>query len=263
GAKPPDFAHLPMMLAPNGEKLSKRHGAVSVGEYRDQGYLPDAVLNYLVRFGWSHGDQEVFSKQELVNAFNWEACGRGDGKFDAKKFLAIQQAHMKDNDQSGELLTSDANYTQLAKEFLGEKGIFNIDSTKLERALRHGVRARARTFVEAAQMLDYLFREPPELEEAAKKVLVPEAAPRIRMLLDGANAIDSASWNLDALKKINDACVAAEKEKGFKDIMQPMRVALAGRTATIGLAEIMDVIGRDVSIARLERAITVAEGRAT
>ena len=84
-----------MMLAPSGEKLSKRHGAVSVAEYRDQGYAPDAVLNYLVRFGWSHGDQEVFSKDELVEAFAWEACGRGDGKFDAKKFLAIDHEHLK------------------------------------------------------------------------------------------------------------------------------------------------------------------------
>jgi hypothetical protein len=80
GAKVPDFAHLPMMLAPNGEKLSKRHGAVSVTEYRDKGYSPMAVLNYLARFGWSHGDQEVFSRQELIDAFSWEACGRGDGK---------------------------------------------------------------------------------------------------------------------------------------------------------------------------------------
>ncbi len=267
GAKPPDFAHLPMMLAPNGEKLSKRHGAVSVGEYREQGYLPDAVLNYLVRFGWSHGDQEIFSKQELIDAFNWEACGRGDGKFDAKKFLAIQHAHMKDDDQSGAPLTSDAQYTQFTKEFLGKKGILNVDDAKLAKALKHGVRARARTFVETAQMLEYMMKEPPDLEEAAKKVLVPENAPRIRMLLEGIEAI-AHPWSSDpdarfaALKKVTDACVAAEKEKGLKDIMQPMRVALAGRTATIGLAEIMDVIGREFSIARLERAIALAEGNA-
>ena len=84
-----------MMLAPNGEKLSKRHGAVSVGEYRDKGYSPHAVLNYLARFGWSHGDQEVFSLDELVAAFDWEHCNRSDGKFDAKKFLAIDHEHLK------------------------------------------------------------------------------------------------------------------------------------------------------------------------
>ena len=95
GRPAPDFAHLPMMLAPNGEKLSKRHGAVSVTEYRDQGYSPNAVLNYLARFGWSHGDQEVFSRGELVDAFDWEHCNRSDGKFDAKKFLAIDHEHLK------------------------------------------------------------------------------------------------------------------------------------------------------------------------
>jgi len=105
GVPVPAFAHLPMMLAPSGEKLSKRHGAVSVSEYRDQGYSPHAVLNYLARFGWSHGDQEVFSMQELVAAFSWEACGRGDGKFDPKKFLAIQQEHLK-----APRLTPDAGY---------------------------------------------------------------------------------------------------------------------------------------------------------
>src|SRR5262249_31133145 len=95
GARVPEFAHLPMMLAPSGEKLSKRHGAVSVGEYKDQGYSPNAVLNYLARFGWSFGDQEVFSKEELIGAFSWEGCGRGDGKFDAKKFLAIDFEHLR------------------------------------------------------------------------------------------------------------------------------------------------------------------------
>ncbi|HSO31876.1 MAG TPA: glutamate--tRNA ligase, partial [Labilithrix sp.] len=94
GAKAPEFAHLPMMLAPSGEKLSKRHGAVSVFEYKDTGYSPNAVLNYLARFGWSFGDQEIFSKEELVQAFSWESCGRGDGKFDAKKFLAVNHEHL-------------------------------------------------------------------------------------------------------------------------------------------------------------------------
>ncbi len=260
GAKPPDFAHLPMMLAPNGEKLSKRHGAVSVGEYKAQGYLPDAVLNYLVRFGWSHGDQEVFSKDELIEAFNWEACGKGDGKFDAKKFMAVQQAHMKDNDAKGQPLTSAETWKTGARDFLAKRGIENVDDAKLDKAMKHGVRNRARTFVEAADMLDYLFREPPELQEAAAKLLVPESAPRLQRFLDALKALEG-DWAFDALKKANDAAVADEKERGFKDVMQPARIALAGRTASIGLAEIMDVVGRAQSIARIERAIVLAEGK--
>ncbi|MGH7281797.1 MAG: glutamate--tRNA ligase [Polyangiaceae bacterium] len=261
GAKPPDFAHLPMMLAPNGEKLSKRHGAVSVGEYQSQGYLPDAVLNYLVRFGWSHGDQEVFSMTELIDAFNWEACGKGDGKFDAKKFLAIQHAHMKDLDKSGKPLTSVAQYTQMAREFLGKRGISDVDDAKLEKAMDHGVRARARTFVEAADMLDYLFREPPVLDEKAAPLLVPASAPRLAWMLGELEMIDS--WTLDAIKKITDLGVAREKELGLKDVMQPARIALSGRTNSIGLAELMDVIGRDASLARIRSAIARAETHAS
>ena len=112
GAKPPAFAHLPMMLAPNGEKLSKRHGAVSVGEYRDQGDSPRAVLNYLARFGWSHGDQEVFSLEQLTAAFGWDGCNRSDGKFDAKKFLAIDHEHLKTP-----RLTSDHEYAVRTRPF--------------------------------------------------------------------------------------------------------------------------------------------------
>src|SRR5580658_8659382 len=109
----PQFAHLPMMLAPSGEKLSKRNAAVSVSDYRDLGYAPEAVLNYLARFGWSHGDQEVFSLAELTAAFDWEHCGRGDGKFDAKKFLAINHEHLKTP-----RLTSDVAYAVAMLPFL-------------------------------------------------------------------------------------------------------------------------------------------------
>jgi len=118
GARIPDFAHLPMMLAPNGEKLSKRHGAVAALEYRDQGYSPNAVLNYLVRFGWSHGDQEVFSRGELIDAFGWDACGKGDGKFDAKKFLAINHSHLKE-----ERLTPVDEYATRLEPFLEKRGL--------------------------------------------------------------------------------------------------------------------------------------------
>ncbi len=261
GAKAPDFAHLPMMLAPNGEKLSKRHGAVSVGEYREQGYLPDAVLNYLVRFGWSHGDQEVFSRQELIDAFNWEACGRGDGKFDAKKFLAIQQAHMKDNDQSGAPLTSVAQYTELTRNFLGKNGISNVDEKLLASAVQL-VRPRARTFIEAADMLDFFFREPPTLDEKAILVLTPQNAGRVRSVLEGIVAIPNEAWAWGAINNVIQGHVVEEKKKGFKDVMQPVRVAISGRTATPGLTEVFEALGKDEVVARLERAIATAEGRA-
>lgn len=144
GARPPAFAHLPMMLAPNGEKLSKRHGAVSVFEYRDQGYAPGAVLNVLARFGWSFGDREIFSLPDLVAAFDWKNCGRGDGKFDPKKFLAINHAHLKDAK-----LVPDAEYVSRVQPFLEARGLEAADPkpalfTVRERASTQTIRRPSR-----------------------------------------------------------------------------------------------------------------------
>ena len=125
GAKVPEFAHLPMMLAQSGEKLSKRHGAVSVTEYRDKGYSPMAVLNYLARFGWSFGDQEVFSRDELIAAFSWENCGRGDGKFDDKKFLAINHEHLKT-----ERLTPNAEYAERVPRSWPQMGLPGVETPR-------------------------------------------------------------------------------------------------------------------------------------
>ena len=150
GHPPPVFAHLPMMLAPNGEKLSKRHGAVSVTEYREQGYSPEAVLNYLARFGWSHGDQEVFSRDELVAAFDWEHCNKADGKFDAKKFLAINHEHLK-----SPRLTGEDAYVDRLMPFLAARGLPDLDRARGARVYMIRDRATAR-FVDAADRLDFV-----------------------------------------------------------------------------------------------------------
>jgi len=250
GAKPPEFAHLPMMLAPNGEKLSKRHGAVSVGEYEQKGYAPNAVLNYLARFGWSHGDQEIFSKSELVEAFSWEACGRGDGKFDEKKFLSINHEHLK----TDRLLPVD-EYVDRLMPFMKAPG-----ATKdgVKRAL-YTVRDRARTFVEAADMLDYFFREPPAMDEkAVEKFLVKDAAPRLRAIHDVL--AEATEWTEADI----GARIKGWLEKSglqMKDVGQPARVALTGRTASPDLFQVLFVLGRDVSLARLVRAAETAERR--
>jgi len=250
GKAPPEFAHLPMMLAPSGEKLSKRHGAVSVGEYRDQGYPPDAVLNYLVRFGWSHGDQEVFSKAQLVEAFNWEACGRPDGKFDPKKFLAISQAHLKDPK-----LTSDEEFARCTLPFLAKRGV-SPDEGDVRKAV-FVVRDRVRTFVEAADAMDFFFREPPAIDEAARaKFLVPANAPNLRAL--AALFEGEGPWEEHALEARMNAWLA-EKGLQIKDVAQAARVALTGRSASPGLFQVMQVLGKPVSLARLTRAALAAE----
>lgn len=254
GAKIPAFAHLPMMLAPSGEKLGKRHGAVSVTAYRDLGYSPDAVLNYLARFGWSHGDQEVFSLPELVQAFSWEACGRGDGKFDPKKFLAIQHEHLK-----SPRLTPDAEYAKRVRPFLEARGLDGAEGAKLGKAIAT-VRERGRTFVEAADMLDYYFRPAPVMDEKARtKFLVPAAAPLLAGL---AEALGSAGeWTVKALEENVNAWLAA-KGLAIKDVAQAARVAVTGRSASPGLFEVLEVLGREESLARLAKGKLVAEGTA-
>lgn len=251
GAKVPEFAHLPMMLAPSGEKLSKRHGAVSVTEYRDKGYAPAAVLNYLARFGWSYGDQEVFSRDELIQAFSWENCGRGDGKFDEKKFLSINHEHLKT-----ERLLSASDYAERVLSFLAARGLPDVTKEDVERAL-YTVRERARTFVEAADMLDYFFRAEPVMDEKAqKKFLVKDAAPRLRDLRDALAA--SSEWTEAAL----EAAANQYLEKAglqIKDVAQPARVALTGRSASPGLYQVLFVLGRDASLARLSRAAEIAD----
>ncbi len=251
GERIPEFAHLPMMLAPSGEKLSKRHGAVSAAEYRDQGYAPDGVLNYLARFGWSHGDQEVFSRSELIEAFSWDACGRGDGKFDAKKFLAINHEHLKT-----ERLTPTPEYAARLAPFLVARGLPEVPLGDIERAL-FLIRERARTWVEAADMLDPIFRELPILDEkAGNSFLVAEAAPKlegVRGALCGAS-----EWTSVLLEKAVEAWLPTAGLT-MKDIGQSVRVALTGRTASPGLFHVLEVLGRDASLIRLDRAIERAK----
>ncbi len=247
----PEFAHLPMMLAPNGEKLSKRHGAVSVTEYRDQGYAPGAVLNYLVRFGWSSGDQEVFSVGELIEKFDWAHCGKGDGKFDSKKFYAIEHEHLK-----SARLVPDDEYVSRVTPFLTKRGI-DHPSAKVIVAALPAIRDRAHTFAEAADLLDFFLRDEPVMDEkAAEKALVPASAKILRGLIGALEA--APSW---AELTLDEAIKAWAEREGlaFKDVAGPARVALTGRSASPALHQVMVVLGKDASLARLSRAASRAE----
>jgi glutamyl-tRNA synthetase len=235
GAKVPEFAHLPMMLGPDGQKLSKRHGAVSVTEYRDRGFSPDAVIDYLSRFGWSPGEHDVrLSRASLIAAFDWAQCGRGDGRFDPKKFLAINFDHLKSAQ-----LTPDAEYLRMVEPFLRVPG-------DVERALP-AIRDRAQTFVQAAEMLEPLFRDPPVIDPAAAKLLTEESTARLRSL---GEAIATSDWTEPALEAATAAWLTAQGLE-LKAIGQPLRVALTGRTASPGLYQVMTILGRDRTLARL------------
>jgi glutamyl-tRNA synthetase len=248
----PEFAHLPMMLSPKGEKLSKRHAAVGVQDYRDRGYSAMGVLNYLVRFGWSFGDQEIFSREELIEHFDWKRVHKADGKFDEKKFADVAFEHLKQP-----RLTSEGDYVSQTLPFLEKRGIVAPPSSRLLAALPL-IRERARTFAEAAVALDYFFREPPELDPAARdKFLKPEVAP----LLDAAASALAATtdWSTASLEQCLKS-VAHDNQVELKMVAQPVRVALTGRSASPGLFDVMVVIGRELTLARLQHGAEQARG---
>ncbi len=249
GRTPPRFAHLPMMLAPDGTKLSKRHGAVSVGEYRDKGIAPAALLNYLVRFGWSFGDQEVFSVAQLVDAFDWARCGKGDGKFDAKKLAAIAFEHLKRPE-----LTSLEAYADTVAPFLEKRGLPGVDRGLLLAAIPH-VRERAQTLVDAAEGLDFLFRERPVYDEkAVKKFLVPEKASHLGALREViASSPDFTRAGLEA----HVVAWLGSRSLELKDVAQPVRVGLTGRSVSPGVFEVLELLGRDRSLDRLDHALSL------
>jgi glutamyl-tRNA synthetase len=245
GRPVPEFAHLPMMLAANGEKLSKRHGAVSVGEYRDQGYAPWGVLNYLARFGWSHGDQEVFSKEDLVAAFDWEHCNKSDGKFDAKKFLAINGEHLK-----SPRLMSDGEYADRTLPFLERRGL-HVPCEAVAQTIPL-IRERATTFADAADRLDFVFRDAPVMDPAAvAKFLATPSALLLRELADVIARVEP--WTSRALEEATAAWLAA-KGITMKDVAQSARVALTGRAASPGLFDVVAVLGRERTLHRLRAA---------
>jgi len=253
GAKAPQWAHLPMMLAPSGEKLSKRHGAVSVGEYQAAGFSPVALLNYLVRFGWSHGDQEVFSRDEMIAAFDWEHCNKSDGKFDGKKLLAINFEHLRQ-----ERLTPYAEYKANTKVFLEKRGITNPDEAKLDQAIPL-IREKARTYVDAAEALDFFFRDEVVFDDkAVAKFLVPA---NVENLVKAAELVEQTTeWTVAVLEASFTAWLT-EKNLQIKDVAQPARVALSGRTVSPSIFETIHVLGREVSVQRL-RAGAERAGRA-
>jgi glutamyl-tRNA synthetase len=249
GATPPSFAHCPVILAQNGQKLSKRFAAVSVKEYAEQGYLPDAMLNYLVRLGWSHGDQEIFTRAELIEKFDFDHVGSGGAKYDLKKLAAVQSEHLR--------MLEPAKLAELALPFVHARGLeVSADDPRVVPAFAT-VRVRASTLADAAERVDFYFREPPLFDEAAaKKFLVASAAPHLAGL---AEAVDAAAPFEEAAIEAAVNRWSEQRGVAMKDFAQAARVALTGRSAAPGLFEIMAVLGRETSVRRLR----AAEQRAT
>jgi glutamyl-tRNA synthetase len=252
----PEIAHLPMILGPNGKKMGKRDGEkygipVSVMLYKDLGYSPLALLNYLVRFGWSHGDQEIFTREELIEYFSFEQVRSADGRFDLKKCQAICHRVLKDD-----RYTPLAEYTAQLRPFLAARGLTAPDEAYLQKAIAV-VRQRATTFADCADRLDYFLRPEPVFdEEAAAAFLTGSAAVRLRELVAVLQTVDP--FEVEAIERAVQAYLTSRGLE-IKDVAQAARVALSGRSATPGLFEVIEVLGKEVTLARLEAGARRAE----
>jgi glutamyl-tRNA synthetase len=246
----PVFGHVPMVLGTDKSRFSKRHGAVSVSAYRDMGYLPDAMLNYLVRLGWSHGDQEFFTRQELIEVFDLEHIGRSAGVFDPEKLLSLNADHIRATPIEGLVVP--------LKPFLNRHGITVEDGDLLKKVIET-LHARSKTLEEMAESALFYFADAIEYEEkAARKFLKPAVLEAMQFLLSQFETLESFSE-----ENLETAFKAVMDQTGLKlgKIAQPVRVALTGRTASPGIFEVAAIIGKDKVISRLQKAIRYIEDR--
>ena len=244
GAAPPVYAHVPMILGPDGAKLSKRHGALSVLQYQQDGYLPDALLNYLVRLGWSHGDQEVFSREEMIAAFDIRDVNKAASAFDPEKLLWLNQQHI--------MRAPVGTLTAGLRSRLGPLGVV-VDDDKLLEGVANAQRERARTLNEMAQNSLFFFRDIESYDEkAARKNLTPEAMPLLQALEEGFKALEE--WNAGSIHEVINA-VAQRYGAGLGKVAQPLRVAVSGGGISPPIDITVALLGRQRTCARIERAL--------
>jgi glutamyl-tRNA synthetase len=245
GFAPPAFAHLPQVLGSDGSPLSKRHGATSVSTYREGGYFPEAMLNYLARLGWSHGDQEIFSKRELVEFFGFDACGKSPGIFNPEKLLWLNFHYMKERPLA-----------QLAREvrpFIEKRGWpIPGDDAWLARMVET-LRERAKTLDELAEFAVFYLKDEITIDQkAAAKFLKPEIAGPLRDLAIANNEI-SGEFSAGAVKEAFEKVLAKYNLK-LGQLAQPVRVAITGGTISPGIYEVIEVLGKDRTVQRLNKA---------
>ncbi len=245
GHTPPKFGHVPMILSPEGKKLSKRDNVASVLEYRDMGYLPEAMLNYLVRLGWSHGDQEIFTVEEMTEFFDAERINRSPASLDPQKLKWINHQHMLNLDVDGIRSCSRRHFTDLGIDI-------DTASPAVEQVFEEQ-KTRSKTLVEFAEMSRYFYLEDIEYEEApARKFLTQNAVELLRVIRSGLS--DLTEWNREAIHGLLKQTVEAKGVK-FGELAQPIRVALTGGTVSPGIDVTIELIGKNRTLTRLDRAI--------
>ena len=243
GATPPAYAHVPMILGADGAKLSKRHGAVSVLEYQKEGYLPDALLNYLVRLGWSHGDQEVFTREEMIAAFDIAHVGKAASAFNPEKLMWLNQQHI--------MKAPRATLVAALREQLAMLGVTDADDA-LCGGVVEALRERAKTMKEMASASLFFFRDPVMDEKAVAKHLTPEAKAVLGELRDAFAG--AGEWSAAALHGLLQSFAEA-RGLGLGKVAQPLRVALTGGTVSPPIDGTLAVLGREKVLARIAAVI--------
>jgi glutamyl-tRNA synthetase len=240
----PFYAHVPMILGPDRTRLSKRHGATSVLAYRDMGYLPQALVNALARLGWSYGDQEKFTLQELVEKFSLENVGKSAGIFNAEKLLDLNAWYIRE-----------CSTPQLAAAlipFLAKENFRNQDE-KLVAGAVETLRARSKTIADMARAAHFYFNDELTYEQkAAEKFLKPEGIALMKELK--IRLEEAKAFTKEGLEGVF-ALFLTDKKIKLGDIAQPLRIALTGSSVSPGLFEIMEVLGKHRVLARIDRAI--------
>lgn len=244
----PSFAHIPLIHGPDGAKLSKRHGALGVDAYRDMGFPPEAVCNYLSRLGWSHGDDEIFSMEQATKWFDLDAIGKSPSRFDLAKLTSLSAHYIKEMDD-------DRLFSLIEPLIVAELGRPLTD--KLRNRLTDGfsgLRERAKTVTElAASAMFYCRRRPIEMDEKAAGLLDKDG--RARLALAREALIDVDPWtNRSAEAAVRAAAEKADEKLG--KIAQPLRAALTGSTVSPGIFDVLGVLGKLESVGRIDDALS-------
>jgi glutamyl-tRNA synthetase len=246
GKEPPRYAHVPMILGEDGARLSKRHGAVSVVDYRERGYLPEALLNYLVRLGWSHGDQEVFSLDEMVELFDIGQVNKAAASFNTDKLDWLNQHYIQHGDPK--------RIAHLLSPHMGRFGIDPSGGPDLVDVVI-AQQARAKTLVELAAISAFVYRDFDDYDEAsAKKHLRPVAKEALERLRDRLEMLALEDWEPQTLGYTVEQ-VANELETKMGKVAQPLRVAVVGRAASPGIDVTLQVVGKEATLRRIDKAL--------
>lgn len=244
GYEVPQFAHVPMILGDDKTRLSKRHGATSVMAYKELGYLPEAMVNYLVRLGWSYGDQEIFSMDELIEKFSLDNVGKSAGVFNPGKLLWLNEHYIKTGDP-----------VRLAKylaEFLEKQGLDSTSGPSLQAVVRT-LQDRAKTLVEMADGAAFYYKKEIEFDgKAVAKFLTEDKIILIKGLIAGLDALEN--WDVESISQVFHALMDEHSLK-LPAIAQPVRVALTGGTSSPSIFDVVAVLGRETTLRRLKEVL--------